>query len=235
MNLILFTQNDKTSKDTISLSDRRFDHIQSIHKAEIGDFLKVGEIDGKMGTGEVLSIDNNKIELKIELSEQPPKKIPLTLVMAMSRPKSFKKALHYAIAMGVKEIHITRTWRVDKSYLGSPLLEEKSLYEQSILALEQAKDTILPKILIHKQFKPFVEDTLSQIIKDKLPLLAHPYTTKTCPQAINEPTCLFIGPEGGLIEYEVELLTQIGFKPVNIGDRILRVENAVPAIIGRLF
>lgn len=235
MNLIIFTENDIIEKSTISLSDRRFDHINSIHKASIGDLLKVGKLEGKMGTGEIISISEKKIDLKIELSKEPPKPIPLTLIMAMSRPKSFKKALHYAIAMGIKEIHVTRTWRVDKSYLNSPILNDESLYEQSLLALEQSKDTILPEITIHKQFKPFVEDILSNKISKKLALLAHPYTQKICPKNLKEPSFLFIGPEGGLIDYEVKLLEKIGFETVTIGERILRIENAIPAIIGRLY
>jgi RsmE family RNA methyltransferase len=46
---------------------------------------------------------------------------------------------------------------------------------------------------------------------------------------------LAIGPEGGWIPYEIEELTEAGLQPVQLGDRILRVETAVSALLARLF
>jgi len=46
---------------------------------------------------------------------------------------------------------------------------------------------------------------------------------------------LAVGPEGGFIDYEIDKLCEAGFQPVTLGSRILRVETAIPAILGRLF
>jgi 16S rRNA U1498 N3-methylase RsmE len=46
---------------------------------------------------------------------------------------------------------------------------------------------------------------------------------------------LAIGPEGGFIPYEVEKLFGCGFNAVHMGERILNVETAVPALIARLY
>jgi RsmE family RNA methyltransferase len=46
---------------------------------------------------------------------------------------------------------------------------------------------------------------------------------------------LAIGPEGGFIPYEIDLLKKHNFKATHVGERVLRVENAIPAIISRLF
>ena len=107
--------------------------------------------------------------------------------------------------------------------------------EQLILGLEQAKDTVLPEIHLRDRFKPFVEDEIATIIKGTSPLLAHPTADACCPFNVRKPVTLVVGPEGGFIPYEVELLQHYGFKAVTIGDRILRVEYAIPTIIGRLF
>ena len=44
-----------------------------------------------------------------------------------------------------------------------------------------------------------------------------------------------IGPEGGFIPYEVDKLETAGCQTVSLGPRILRVENAITSLIGRLF
>src|SRR4029077_16919380 len=40
------------------------------------------------------------------------------------------------------------------------------------------------------------------------------------------PTALLVGPEGGLTTAEVEAVRALGFAPVGLGPRILRVETA---------
>lgn len=45
---------------------------------------------------------------------------------------------------------------------------------------------------------------------------------------------LAIGSEVGFIDSEVELLCKQGFF-ITLGERILRVEHAIPAILGKLY
>jgi 16S rRNA (uracil1498-N3)-methyltransferase len=137
--------------------------------------------------------------------------------------------------MGIKEIYIIKTWRVEKSYWESPMIGEENLRRQMITGLEQGKDTVMPAIQIRKRFKPFVEDELPSIIKDSLALVSHPVAESPCPRGVNSPVTLAIGPEGGFIPYEVNALQDTGFKPVSLGERILTVETALPFLIGRLF
>jgi RsmE family RNA methyltransferase len=51
---------------------------------------------------------------------------------------------------------------------------------------------------------------------------------------VQEKVTLAIGPEGGFTTYEVEKLVAAGLTPIHLGNRPLRVETAVPALIGRL-
>ncbi|QDR31016.1 RNA methyltransferase, partial [Pseudomonas aeruginosa] len=53
--------------------------------------------------------------------------------------------------------------------------------------------------------------------------------------AVEKPVTLAIGPEGGWIPYEVDKLREAGLHPVQLGERILRVETAVSALLARLF
>lgn len=235
MNLILLFEDDFNAPGEVRLHDRRLTHIREVHRAEPGAHLKVGMLDGAMGTGCLLSISEQEAIIRVELDTQPPPPLPLTLILALPRPKMFKRTLQAVASMGVKDLWLINSYRVDKSYWGSPLLTEAGLREQLLLGLEQAGDTALPNVHLRKRFKPFVEDELPSLCQDKRALLAHPYNARPCPSASNEPSVLAVGPEGGFIPYEVEKLTEAGLSPVHLGPRILRVETAVPVLLSRLF
>jgi 16S rRNA (uracil1498-N3)-methyltransferase len=234
MNQILLFKNDFTGENTVTLSGRRFLHLQNIVKPVLGEFLKVGVADGLRGNGKVSVLDNDSITLAVDLCEEPPRPSGVTLVAAVPRPKVLRRLVQSAVSMGVKRICFIRSWRVDKSYFESPVLSDESLFEDAVLGLEQCRDTVLPRISVHHLFKPFVEDILPELSAGTMKLLAHPYTDRKLPYNITVPVTLVIGPEGGFVEYEIALLEKAGFLPYSIGERILRVETAVPAILGRL-
>ena len=234
MNLILLHQNDFIDTNRVRLHGRRFEHACKILNVTIGKFLQVGLIGGKTGSGTVTSIDAKALEMEISLDKSPPAPIPITVILALPRPKVFKRVLQGLTAFGVKEIIMLNSWRVDKSYWQSPSLEPESLREQLILGLEQARDTILPNIQRQQRFKPFVEDDLPELAADSCALVAHPGSSQPCPANIQGKMTLAIGPEGGFTPYEVDLLVNAGLNQVHLGARSLRVETAVPALIGRL-
>lgn len=234
MNLVILFDDDFIKENFVRLKGRRLKHVLSIHKAEIGDMLKVGLLGGKMGEGLITELTKDKLEMKINLSYDPPSSSNIQLIMAMPRPKVFKRIIQDITTIGIKKIYIIKTWRVDKSYWGSTVLEENSLFESMVFGLEQGKDTILPEIYIKKLFKPFVEDELQGIIKGTRPIVAHPIAEEQCPRNITKPLTLAIGPEGGFIAYEIDTLKKIGFEVFSLGDRILRVETVIPYLIGRL-
>ena len=235
MNQILLFAEDYISENRVILKERRFRHLLSIVKIKTGDTLRAGDAGGMRGEARVIETGSDYAILETSLNEPPPPAIPLTLIMAMPRPKSLRKAIHYSTAMGVKKIYIIRTWRVEKSYFDSPALGWDSMEMEAVLGLEQSRDTIMPDIQVRKLFRPFVEDELPQVSEGTLKLTAHPVADTVCPRDVRQPVTLVLGPEGGLIDYEVELLEETGFTTVHIGERILRVENAIPALIGRLY
>lgn len=235
MNLIILEAGDFVAPDHVQLRGRRQQHIRDVHRANPGDLLRVGLLDGDIGTGELLSVDSDSIALKVALQRPPPPALPMTLILALPRPKMLKRVLQHVTALGVKKLYLINAYRVEKSYWQTPWLGEEKLREQCLLGLEQAVDTRMPQIALRKRFKPFVEDELPAIAADSLKLVAHPVTDSPCPVDIAESVTLAVGPEGGFIPYEVEKLQGIGFNAVHLGPRILRVESALPVLLGRLF
>jgi RsmE family RNA methyltransferase len=201
----------------------------------VGDELCVGVLSGRIGIGRVTQLDPSVLEMEVKLGQAPLPKLPLTLILALPRPKVLKRVLRAASAMGVNRIILINSFRVEKSFWQSPVLSDEVMREQLIIGLEQAKDTMLPEVLLRPLFKPFVEDELPGLIKGALSLVAHPVASAPCPRDIKQPAVLAIGPEGGFIPYEIEKFISCGFMPMQIGERILSVETAVPALVSKLF
>jgi RsmE family RNA methyltransferase len=235
VNLLLLEEADFIAADRVILRDRRLTHMQEVHRSQVGDSLRVGKIGGLMGSAELLRLDTTEAELRVALDQPPPNKLPLTMVLALPRPKMLRRVFQTVAAMGVPRIVLVNSYRVEKSFWQTPFLEPDAIREQLILGLEQARDTVLPQIIIEKRFKPFVEDRLPAITEGTLGLVGHPGNYPPCPRGLDQPVTLAIGPEGGWIPYEIDLLAKSGLQPVQLGDRILRVETAVTALLARLF
>ena len=237
MNLLLLEAADFIAADRVILRDRRLVHLHEVHRATEGDSLRVGRVGGLMGEGRLLRLTPQEAELQVSLDQPPPAKLPITLLLALPRPKMLKRTLQTVATMGVSRLVLLNSYRVEKSFWQTPFLEPAALREQLILGLEQARDTVLPEIGIEKRFKPFVEDRLPTLVEGTLGLVGHPGDFPSCPRGLptDQPVTLAIGPEGGWIPYEVDKLREAGLQPVQLGERILRVETAVTALLARLY
>ncbi|WP_166257505.1 16S rRNA (uracil(1498)-N(3))-methyltransferase [Marinobacter salicampi] len=235
MNLALLFPEDFITPDRVRLTGRRRTHLAEVRKACAGDRVPVGMADGDLGWGSIVAQDEDTVELAVDFSEPAPAPLPLTLVLAMPRPKMFRRVLQTAASLGVKDIWLINSYKVEKSFWQTPLLAGPQLRENLILGLEQARDTAMPRVHIRKLFKPFVEDELPSLTEQRPGLVAHPGSDEPCPVHLSRPATLCIGPEGGFIPYEVEKLIEAGCRGVHLGKRILRVETAVPVLVSRLF
>ncbi|MCX6992731.1 MAG: 16S rRNA (uracil(1498)-N(3))-methyltransferase [Kiritimatiellaeota bacterium] len=234
MNLILLYDDDFVFGNSVRLTGRRRKHILEVHQPVVGDTLTVGRLGGLIGKGRIAAATSVAVEMDVTLSEAPPAPLAVTLVLALPRPKVIKRVLLAVASLGVKHLYFINGFRVEKSYWQSPVLKPAGIREALVLGMEQARDTILPEVVLRPLFKPFVEDELPTLIRGTLPLIAHPGVDDNCPHAVTQPVTLVIGPEGGFIPYELEKLIAAGCRPVQIGTRILRVETVIPFILGRL-
>lgn len=235
MNIVLLNANQDCSSDIWSIEDQRqIKHLNQHLQLKAGDTLKVGVRDGQRYLTEVQSITAQQIMLRPIQAENVPNKVPVHLILALPRPKVLRRMIMDAVTLGVECISLIHSYRVDKSYWQSPFLQQ--LDDYVTLGLEQAGDTIVPEIQLYKRFKPFVEDVLPTLISEQRPAyVAHPYAEQSMPHAIAHGCNLIVGPEGGFIPYEIELLKKNGCQAMSLGNRILRTETAVSNILGRLF
>lgn len=235
MNLILLFPDDFESETRVRLRGRRAKHVFEVHRAKPADSLTVGALGGLIGRGVVVDTSVDEVVIDVLLEKQPPSPLPLTLVLALPRPKVLNRVIAASASLGIKRIYLVNAWRVEKSYWGSPRVSPANLLQQSILGLEQARDTVLPVVELRRLFRPFVEDELPAIAGGSRAIVAHPGGEGAIPRLVEGAVTLAIGPEGGFIEQEIASLRAVGFEAASLGPRILRVETAVAALVARLF
>jgi len=233
VNLLLLEPEDLAPDGTARLTGRRLRHALEVLRAADGDVLRVGLLGGAIGTGEVLRATEEELVLRPSLTESPPPRPGIDLLLAVPRPKALRKVLPAAASLGVDRIVLINAARVEKSYFDSKVLDAAALRELLVLGLEQARDTRLPEVLIRERFRPFVEDELDGIWPRTLRLLAHP-AARTAPARDTRRVALAVGPEGGWVPFEVDLLAAHGFEPFTLGPRTLRVEVAIAYALGAL-
>ncbi len=235
MNLIILSKNDFIENTKrVHIQDHRLKHILEVNRSSVGGELRVGLVNGKIGCGRITRIEESVVEMDVVLDREPPAPLQFTLILSMVRPRVFRRVITQVSAMGIKKIIVINSYRVEKSFWKSPVLEEESLNRYLITGLEQGQDTMVPEVLIRPLFRPFVEDELPDIIKGTTPFVAHPYASGPCPYNIGSPVTLAVGPEGGFIPYEVKKLIECGFTTVHLGERTLHVESAISGLISRL-
>jgi RsmE family RNA methyltransferase len=185
----------------------------------------------------VLASTPDELRLSFTPHGPPPAPLGIDLLLAVPRPKVLRRVLAAAASLGVKRIALVNAARTEKAYFDSPLATEAAMREATVLGLEQARDTVLPEVLVRKRFRPFVEDEAAALWGDAVRLVAHPGAARTLASCGAEPErrrVVAVGPEGGWVPFEVGLLEAAGFLPVSAGDRILRVDVAVPVLLAQL-
>ncbi|MBU0944459.1 MAG: 16S rRNA (uracil(1498)-N(3))-methyltransferase [Proteobacteria bacterium] len=240
MNIILIEKKELFANHVV-LTDHRAKHIVKILQSEVGDCLRLGVIDGLSGEARVTAVQRKYpfvVELSVNLTSQSAPQPGIDLLLALPRPIMLKRILSQVTALGIGTLYLVNANRVEKSFWDAGVLEEKEYRLHLIHGLEQAVDTRLPHIEIHRHFRPFVEDVLPDLASQYSHLLlAHPLEEKRLSQCLNSSAARVlyaVGPEGGWVDFEVKKLLAAGMHSFSLGPRILKVDTAVVAIHSRI-
>ncbi|MGE0762694.1 MAG: 16S rRNA (uracil(1498)-N(3))-methyltransferase [Bdellovibrionales bacterium] len=236
MNIVLFEPHELRGSQLI-LTDRRAEHLRQILKVAKGDQIKVGQLNGLTGLGQVSELQDEHVLLNLQnLDSPPPPPLRVKVILALPRPKVLPRALKSLTEMGVKEIILLNAAKVEKPYWQAQQLTHPKIEHALRLGLEQSGDTLLPQVFLQPRFRPFVEDRLKDFSSGTQGWVAHPY----CKQALltesntSQALTLAIGPEGGWVDFELSLFEQQGFKLGHIGPRTLSVTTALIALLSRV-
>ena len=206
--------------------------------AKPGDDVRIGVVDGPKGQGEILALDEDRVVLRSELDATVPAPPAVDLLLALPRPKVLRRLWAQLAALGVGRIVLTNAARVERHYFDTHVVEASTYRPLLIEGLQQAGDTRLPHVSIHRQFRILVEDELDALSNDGARLVAHPGSHRSLLRVARESqrrrVLLAIGPEGGWNDFELDLLMRHRFGIVSMGPRILRTDTACVALLALL-
>lgn len=232
MNLILLHPNEVDADGKARLAGARAAHAREVLRAEPGDSIRIGLLDGPKGTGQVIRLDEHAMELACAFEAEPPPRPGVDVLLALPRPKVMKRLWAQLAALGVDRIFITNAARVERNYFDTHVLDPAFFTPLLIEGLQQAQDTRLPRVEIHRRLKPLLED---QLPGESDRFLLHPGAPRSLRTVAPRGRALLaIGPEGGWVPFEVELFERRGFQPVTLGARTLRTDTACVAAMAML-
>lgn len=175
-------------------------------------------------------------------ADEPPS---VQLLLAMPRPKVMMRLWSVLAQLGIRRVVLCNACRVEKPYFSSQATDPEKFTPELLEGLEQAVCTRLPEVRVEMRLKPFVEDVLDELCpSDVLRLVCHPgehgqrvSEAIAVARAQPEPpksVLLAIGPEGGWVDFELELFQRHGFTQVSLGSRILTTEVALISLVSRV-
>jgi len=103
--------------------------------------------------------------------------------------------------------------------------------------MAQCATTREPRIVIEPLFRPFVEDRATQLFEGATKLVIQPSSERQLASiriGEHDRVAVMIGPEGGLIPYEIDALRRVGFLPVTAGSNGVRAEISTIAVLSQI-
>jgi RsmE family RNA methyltransferase len=218
--------------------DERADHVRSVLRAAVGDRLRVGLLDGPLGAATILDDAGDSLLLECEFESTVPPRPDVDLVLALPRPKAWKRLLPQVTALGVDRVVLLQAARVEKPYFSSQWLDERHYAPLIHEGLMQSGATAAPRITIEPLFRPFVEDRLAAFAGDARAIVLDPAAPRGILETLradrypaSRRVVLIVGPEGGFVPFERDLLAGAVPRTARLLSAILRSETAVLAAL----
>ena len=223
--------------DSITITGEDVKHIKNVLRMKCGEEMLISDGEGREYTCVITELNEASVVAKIEDYQATGSELPVELYLFQGLPKGDKMELiiQKAVELGAKAIIPVATKRsivkLDKKKEDAKVKRWQAISES---AAKQSKRGVIPEIhnvMSYKEALDYVKDFDVKII---------PYenckdmsTTKELVNSIKEnmKVAIFIGPEGGFADEEIDLALEKKVTPISLGKRILRTETAGLAIL----
>lgn len=220
-----FVENCIDTQKTVVLTGDEAKHISRVLRLRAGDCVEVCDGSGITYPGEILNISKTEVEIALgegKMDDSEPK-TKVLLFAGLSKGAKMELVIQKSVELGVSAVIPVETeFAVAKE--GKQERWQRIAFE----AAKQCKRPKVPEIWEAVSFKKAAE-----MLKNcDIALCAYEKEEQVSVKAAlehadNIETCgIFVGPEGGFSETEMQYLKELGVPTVSLGKRILRTETA---------
>ena len=215
-------------------------HISNVLRMKQGVEVWISDGGQKEYRCAIEAFSADEVLLHIIYAQEPDYELPSRIYLFQGLPKADKMELiiQKAVELGAYEIIPVETKRCVVKLDGKKAAKKVERWQQiAESAAKQSKRMLIPnvhQVLSFKEALKYAESMDIRLIPYEL--AKGMQETKEILAAIEQGQSIgiFIGPEGGFEEKEVEAAISEGAKPITLGKRILRTETAGLAILSVL-
>ncbi len=223
----------------ISITGQDVNHIKNVIRLKAGDEISISNgVDGKDYRCEIKEITDDEVVCELRFIKEDGVELPVKVYLFQGLPKGDKMELiiQKLVELGVYEIIPVAMKRcvvkLDDKKAKSKIARWQGIAEA---AAKQSKRAVVPEIKNVMSYKEALKYASGMNIKlvpyemeETLEASSGMKGTKAIIESIepNQSVAVFIGPEGGFDEQEINEAIECGMKPITLGKRILRTETA---------
>lgn len=235
-----FVDADRIGTDTISIIGDDVNHIKNVLRMKVGTPVRISNMEDKDYICEILELRDDEVIAKIVEIDEEGTELPSKVYLFQGLPKADKMetVIQKNVELGVYSIIPVSMKRCVVKLDAKKAKSKKERWQKiSESAAKQSKRMIIPEVGDVSTLKEAIE------FAKTLDVILLPYEnasgmegTKAIIDEIKpgQSVGIFIGPEGGFDDDEVELLRTSGAKVITLGKRILRTETAGMALMAVL-
>lgn len=236
-----YVENSQFSENSITITGDDVNHMKNVLRMNIGERVKICDGEGKDYYCEIASFEKNQVIADIMEIKETESELPAKIYLFQGLPKKDKMELiiQKSVELGVYEVIPVNMKRcVAKIEDGKK--EKKKLERWQSISTAAAKQSgrgIIPKVhslISFKEALAMAKEMDIAIVPYELAdhiEKSHEVIKKA---AEKKSVAIFIGPEGGFDEKEIQLALEEEFDTITLGKRILRTETAGLTILSIL-
>lgn len=234
----VFADSSAVHQDTISITGDDVNHIVNVLRMKPEEQILVSTGGDSEYLCEIGDRSGETLNLRILDYSASSRELPVNLVLCQAIPKGdrMETVIQKAVELGASRVVPVKTSRVivklTEDKLKKRLVRWNAIAES---AARQSKRNVIPEVTSPVDFRQAIENAADQgfaiipyeqehdMAKTRETIKNIVNQCRTCP---GKTISIFIGPEGGFSEEEIDYALSRGVTPVTLGHRILRTETA---------